>query len=257
MNYQDSRNAQEAHYEAIHDAYEAHYYDESSMAYRHRFIYRPLLDGLRLDNASVADLACGSGHNSLALREYFPSIRTTGYDISESACRDYRMRTKCVAHQVDLTQTVDAIETHDAALIIGGLHHCVADLDTTLKNVARMVRPGGQFLMMEPSDDFFLSAVRRFWYKKDRWFEADTEEALKHDELAAQAVPYFVPQRVCYVGGPAFYLILNSLVTRVPLKLKPPLSSALFPIESLYNKLPGRAPFAVFLALWQRTDVPA
>ncbi|MDW6020957.1 class I SAM-dependent methyltransferase [Mesorhizobium sp. BAC0120] len=256
MTAHDLPNAQEAHYEAIHDAYEAHYYDQSSMAYRHRFIYRPLFAGLKLDGASVADLACGSGHNSLALRHYFPSVRTTGYDISESACRDYRLRTGSVAHQIDLTREVEPAEIHDAALIIGGLHHCVADLDTTLKNVARMLRPGGRFLMMEPSEDFFLSAVRRIWYKKDRWFEAETEAALVHDELSRQAAPYFVPERVLHVGGPAFYLILNSLVTRVPLKLKPRIAPPLFAAESLYNKLPGRAPFAVFLAEWRRTETP-
>lgn len=257
MNARHFTNVQEAHYEAIHDAYEAHYYDKSSMAYRHRFIYRPLFAGLKLDGASVADLACGTGHNSLALRQYFPSIRTTGYDISESACRDFRLHTGSVAHQIDLTRGFEPTEMHDAALIIGGLHHCVADMDTTLKNVARMLRPGGCFLMMEPSEDFFLSAVRRIWYRKDRWFESETEAALKHDELASQASPHFVPQRVLHIGGPAFYLILNSLITRVPLKLKPPIAPLLFAAEGLYNKLPGRAPFAVFLAEWRRTEKPA
>jgi SAM-dependent methyltransferase len=250
-------NAQEAHYDAIHDAYEAHYYDGPSMAYRHRFIYRPLFAGLGLNGASVADLACGSGHNSLALRQYFPSVRTTGYDISQSACRDFRLRTGSLAHQIDLTREFEPTAIHDAAIIIGGLHHCVADMDTTLRNVAHMLRPGGCFLMMEPSEDFFLSAVRRSWYRNDRWFEAETEAALRHDELARQASPFFVPERVRYMGGPAFYLILNSLITRVPLKLKPRIAPFLFAAESLYNKLPGRAPFAVFLAAWRRTENPA
>jgi ubiquinone/menaquinone biosynthesis C-methylase UbiE len=247
-------NAQSAHYEAIHDAYEAHYYDSASMAYRHRFLYQPLLQGLRLERASIADLACGSGHNSLALRSYFPEVNTIGYDISEAACRDYQLNTGAAAHQIDLTQPYFTDPKHDAALIVGGLHHCVIDLKTTLRNVARIVRPGGHFMMMEPSDHFFLSGVRRFWYKADRWFESDTERALKHDELVEMAAPYFHPEILLYTGGPAFYLILNSLITRVPLRMKPVMAPVLFPIESLYNRLPGRAPFAVFLARWRRTD---
>jgi SAM-dependent methyltransferase len=251
----DAAKAQQAHYHTIHDAYETHYYDASSMAYRDTFIYPTLFENLQLDGASVADLACGSGHNSLALRRYFPRVRTTGYDISESACRDYQLQTGSEAFQFDLTRPAQLDAVYDTAMVIGGLHHCVADLKTTLENAARMIRPGGHFLMMEPSDDFFLSAVRRFWYRRDKWFEADTEAALKHEQLARQAEPYFAPDRLYYIGGPAFYLILNSLVTRVPLGWKPMLSSLLFPLERWYNRLPGRRPFAVFLADWRRTDV--
>jgi SAM-dependent methyltransferase len=248
-----SDHRQKEHYEAIHDAYEAHYYDQPSMAYRHRFIYRPLLDGAQLNGASVADIACGSGHNSLALRKYFPSVRTTGYDISESACRDYRIRTGNPAHQIDLTRPATPVEVHDAAIVVGGLHHCVTNLDMTFRNIAQMIRPGGQLLMMEPNEDFFLSSVRRIWYRKDPWFEADSEAALKHDEIVARASPYFTPRRVVYFGGPAFFLIYNSLIMRIPLRVKPWLSPVLFPVEGLYNRLPGRAAFAVFVAEWQRT----
>ena len=72
---------QRQHYTAIHDAYEAHYYDAPSMAYRSRFIYRWLFDGVDFRNAEVADLACGSGHNSLALKSgstaSAPSVSTS------------------------------------------------------------------------------------------------------------------------------------------------------------------------------------
>ncbi len=133
------------------------------------------------------------------------------------------------------------------------MHHCVLNLDTTLRNVARMVRLGGHFMMMEPNDDFVLSAVRRTWYRKGRWFEADTEAALKYDEIAVRAEPYFALERVHYFGESAFYLILNSLITCGPRRAKPALSPMLSPIESIYNKLSGRAPFAV----WRRTDAAA
>ncbi|WFU40197.1 class I SAM-dependent methyltransferase [Bradyrhizobium sp. CB82] len=250
-------NNQKAHFESIHDAYEAHYYDKTSMAYRHQFIYAPLFANVQLNRASVADLACGSGHNSLALRRYFPSVRTTGYDISERACRDYQTSVGSAAHQVDLTRPLNAVETHDAAVVIGGLQYCIVDLETTMRNVARMLRPGGRLFMMEPNDEFLLSSIRRLWYRKDRWFEGDSEAALKHDEIASLAAPYFVTKRVIYAGGPAFYLIFNSLITRVRLRAKPYLAPLLFPFEELYNLLPGRSAYAMFLAEWQRTkEIP-
>lgn len=253
----DNQNPQQSHYEAIHDDYEAHYYDASSMDYRHQFLYGPLFKDLSLDNSSVADLACGSGYNSLALRTYYPNVRTTGYDISRSACRDYRSKLPdSRAYQLDLTVPNESQIIHDAAVVIGGLHHCVSDLDETLRNVARMVRPGGLFMMMEPNNDFLLSSVRRIWYRKDKWFEADSEEALKHDEILTRADPYFVCERLRYFGGPAFYLILNSLIMRVPTWAKPALSRLLFPIERLYHLLPGKSPHAAFLAVWRRTETP-
>lgn len=110
-------------------------------------------------------------------------------------------------------------------------------------------------LMMEPSDDFFLSPLRRIWYRHDRWFDADSEEALKHERLAEISHPYFIPEKVTYFGGPAFFLIFNRLVMRVPLRLKPYLSPALFRIERAYNALPGRRPFAAFAARWRRTHI--
>jgi ubiquinone/menaquinone biosynthesis C-methylase UbiE len=122
------------------------------------FFYQPLQREFVWKGSFVADLACGSGHNSLALRGYFPSIHTTGNDIAEEACRDYRANTGAVAHLVDLTKPDSPDQSHDTALVIGGLHHCVMDLSAALKNVASIVRPGGHFMMMEPSDDSFLKA---------------------------------------------------------------------------------------------------
>ena len=44
---------------------------------------------------------------------------------------------------VDLTRPVAMAETYDGAIVVGGLHHCVADLAQTLRNIAAMIRPGG------------------------------------------------------------------------------------------------------------------
>src|SRR5215470_10172004 len=169
-------------YEAIHDVYEAHYYDDAAMAYRKRFYYQPLFDDLKLDGKSVADLACGSGHNSLILRQRFPSVELTGFDISSHACRDYRRLVGRPAFECDLTKPMDVTPAFDAAMIFGGLHHCVSDLATTLQNVARMLKPGGVFLMLEPNKRCYLELLRRLWYALDRrYFDAQSEAALDHE----------------------------------------------------------------------------
>ena len=248
-------NEQKAHYESIHDEYEKHYYDASSMRYRQKFFYDPLFKGESLDGMLVAEIACGSGHNSVALKQRFPTMRSVGFDISEPACKAYRDNTGGESNQVDLTLPYTPDRQYDAAVVIGGLHHCVNGLCTVFDNLARMIKPGGMFYMMEPNAQFLLNNVRDFWYRNDDYFEADSEAALYHDALALMARPYFTPRRVHYFGGPAFYLIFNSLIMRVPLKAKPWLSKILFPLETAYNAMPFRFPFASFTASWQRTEI--
>jgi SAM-dependent methyltransferase len=247
---------QKQHYTEIHDAYEAHYYDAPSMEYRSRFIYRWLFEGVDFSNATVADLACGSGYNSLALKQRFGGVRTVGFDISEPACASYRRTTGGDAHVVDLTRPAAISGSYDAAIVVGGLHHCVVDLAQTLRNIAAMIKPGGYFLMMEPSADFALNIVRDKWYAADKYFDAPTEEALSHDTILKQAGPYFEGEAVRYFGGLAYFLILNSLIMRVPLAAKPILWPIVRPVEAAFGNIPLPSMYPCFLAKWKRTSVP-
>jgi SAM-dependent methyltransferase len=243
---------QKVHYETIHDEYEAHYYDRSSLAYRERFIFRPLVDGLSLDNRDVLDVASGSGHNTRLLQRRFPRMRAVGLDISDSACRAYETMTGFPAWQADLTGPITAPSTFDAAVVIGGLHHCVTNLAQTLDNLARLVRPGGALVMMEPSADSVLEWLRRYWYRRDRFFDEGTERALSHDALLELAHGQFEAEFVQYIGGPAYFMVFNSLVMRTPLGAKPLIARLTFPVEAAMNALNLRLLAPVFLARWRR-----
>jgi SAM-dependent methyltransferase len=243
---------QKAHFESMHNAYEAHYYDLASMAYREEFIFGPMLKGLDLNGKTVAELASGSGHNSLYLKQKFPQIGLTGFDISERACEDYRQMVGAPCHVVDLTKPAPATEPFDVVFVIGGLHHCVADLDTTLTNVANMVKPGGLFLMLEPNDRHFLEFVRILWYRIDSSFDHQTEHAINHEALAASVDSKFRVESVQYFGGPGYFIILNSMILRIPISIKPHIAPFMTHVERLWNRLPGARWHNVFLARWQR-----
>jgi SAM-dependent methyltransferase len=243
---------QKRQYENIHDDYERHYYDATSIAFRQRFIYDVMFQGLELNNKDIADLASGSGYNSLAVLERYPQARLTGFDISSKACAAYRRNVGYEAYELDLTLGNNLGRTFDVAIIHGGLHHCVSDLDGTFHTIADMVKPGGLLLMVEPNKQCFLEGIRRLWYKLDKYFEADTESALAHDEISAIASSRFSCLDLDYMGGPAYFLIYNSLLFRIPLSAKRFLAPSLFAAESLYNKLPGRFWFPYFIARWQR-----
>lgn len=252
----DSANQQKL-YERIHSHYAAHCYGPSSLAYRREFILDPLRTSAPFDlrGCRVADVACGSGFNSVILKEWFPAVECTGFDISRSACEDYRRLTGGDAYEVDLTRPLDVRALggpYDAALVIGGLHHTIVDLPAAIRNTAALVRPGGFLFMMEPNSRYVLERLRRLWYRWGKNFDATTEHALDHAGLAELGAPWFRPLAVRYCGGPAYFLILQSLITRVPLRLKSRMAPLVFPLERLYARLPSPRLHAFFTAIWQR-----
>ena len=245
-------NKQKAHYETIHDDYSNHYYDKESLAYRKKFILEPLFKGINLDNAVIADLAAGIGMTSSIMESYFPNAKFAGFDISSKACEEYKEKLGFPSYEVDLTKEYNKDVKFDVAIIIGGLHHCIIDLEMTINNIGNLIKKDGYFLMMEPNANYILEPIRKFWYKKDKYFEADTERALQHAEILKIGKNHFKLLDVQYCGGPAYFLIFNSLLFRMPKSIKKLFKSILFKQESLYNKLPGKLPFAYFLAKWQK-----
>jgi SAM-dependent methyltransferase len=241
---------QKSHYKNIHDDYETHYYDPTSMEYRQRFIYDVMFKGLDLNGKRVAELASGSGHNSLALRERFPQAQLTGFDISAKACASYRELLNVEAIEVDLTKPLTNMPTFDCILIFGGLHHCVSDLGTTLLNIADMLEPGGVLLFFEPNSQYILEGARKIWYKYDRYFEENSEAALNHSEMLASTNGRFRINSINYMGGIAFYLIYNSLIFRIPVSMKKYIAPPLFALERLMSYLPGKFLYSSFIGQW-------
>ncbi len=250
----ENSKRQQVHYERIHDAYETHYYDATSMAYRKRFIYDIMFRGLDLNGMDVADLAAGSGYNSRAVQERFPEARVAGFDISASACESYRRVVGAEAFQLDLTAENRDLPKFDVAMIVGGLHHCVSNLPATFRTIGELLKPQGLLLMHEPNGRYALEFVRKLWYRHDRYFDAETEHALDHDKTAALAgESSFRPLECIYAGGPAYFLIYNSLIFRIPPALKRYMAPPLFAFESAYNNLPWKACFPTFIARWLKT----
>ncbi|HRO49500.1 MAG TPA: class I SAM-dependent methyltransferase [Hyphomicrobium sp.] len=248
---------QAEHYDTILDAYERHYYDEQALRYRPKYIYPHLFEGVSLDGARVLELAWGSGLNTLEALRLFPNVAVSGLDISPRSCEAYRRNTRREAAVFDLADPqAPPIAPADHVFIVGGLHHCVRDLPTTFDNVAKLIRPGGTLLMVEPNAGFILNAIRNYWYRKDRWFREEDEAPLVHDDIAALAAGKFVAEKVTYLGGPAYFLVLNSLITRIPVGAKAFLAAATFVVDDVYNRIPGQRPFPMFIARWERDAAP-
>ena len=107
--------------------------------------------------------------------------------------------------------------------------------------------------MVEPNKSYFLQKVRNVWYQKDKYFDFGTEEALSHDEILEKGREMFSLVSVKHMGGPGYFLILNSLLFRLPKPLKYLIASLLIFIDSLFNKLPfGKWAYPYFVARWAK-----
>lgn len=249
---------QKEHYESIHDDYVRHYFDMTSKLYRRFFIYNYLFRGLDLNGKKVADMCSSSGYNSRAVKKYFPTAETVGFDISGSAVMEYQKNGLGQAFQLDATKPKDAkkIIQHtgpfDCVMVIGGVHHCVADLKGFFEVINIMLKPGGTLIVYEPNADFMLESVRRVWYRMDKYFEHTTERALTVQELTDLGGEHFTLDYKRYMGGPAFYLILNSMIFRLPLFVKKILFIPLFAGEWVYNLFRAKFLYPSFVARWKK-----
>jgi SAM-dependent methyltransferase len=243
--------SQAQHYDSIVDDYERHYVDGTSLDYRRRYLYSQLFDGLDLNSKRVIELACGSGYNTLEMLRRFPLADAFGVDISPKSCEAFRRTTGREGFELDLTdRSAPLPPPADIAFVIGGLHHCHNDLSAAFDTISRLLKSGGLLLMVEPNAQFFLNQARRRWYATDKWFRDEEEAAIDYGDLLKTAGTNFGELSVRYFGGPAYFLILNSLVTRVPLRLKPLIAPPLFVCDDVYNLLPGSMPFPAFFAKW-------
>lgn len=239
-------------FEGMHDRYSEATTDRWSEAYKEEFVYAHFLrylDGVE----TLMELASGVGTASGWLRKRKPGLLISGCDISENAVRDFTLRHGRPCHVWDLTVPVEPEEQYDAVLVVGGIHHLVSNLPQTFANIDRMLKPGGKLIMSEPNADFVLEPLRKLWYRLDtQTFDANNEHALSHPKLVREHSGALMLIDLNYIGGPAYFVLLQNWVLRIPNGAKKWFAPVLMRLERLYHHLPGRFPFATFIACWQK-----
>jgi len=110
-------------------------------------------------NAEIVELFCGRGNGLHALNG-LGFTRLEGVDLSPRLVARYSGSAKCYVGDCRNLPFADA--SKDVLIVQGGLHHLPelpADLDLTLAEVRRVLRPDGLFLAIEPWLTTFLSVV--------------------------------------------------------------------------------------------------
>ena len=96
--------------------------------------------------ADVLDAGCGTGQNSIWLRE--KGFNVTGADFSEFALEQARRAHGIDFRLADLTDLPFADESFDAIFCIGVLMH-VPQIERALQELVRVLRPGGWLVIAE------------------------------------------------------------------------------------------------------------
>jgi ubiquinone/menaquinone biosynthesis C-methylase UbiE len=108
--------------------------------------------------SQILEICCGRG-NALTAWERLGFRRCIGLDLSHALLTLYDGPAPCVVGDVRAMPVASA--SQDLVAVHGGLHHLpsLADLDATLQEVTRVVRPEGHVVIVEPWSTPFLTVV--------------------------------------------------------------------------------------------------
>jgi SAM-dependent methyltransferase len=241
---------QRDHYDRIAGQYHDHYGDFYSRQYRLRFIDEPLFEGMELEGKNVLEAMCGAGHTT----EYLLSrgAHVTGLDISNEEMTLFRQCwPECDGICASILDSGLPDNYFDCVAVIGGLHHLHPNLEEALQEIYRILRPGGYLCFAEPHKGSLPDLVRAYWYKHDRLF-AHNEASIDLRVLKNRFSNYFNFGMESYLGNIAYLLVLNSMVFRVPLKLKRLYSPTLMKVESAFNRIQGQSLSCFVISQWQK-----
>ena len=121
----------------------------------------------------VLDAGCGSGRVTEALLERFPSARVIAVDASSSMVDEARRRLARFGGRVeflvaDLLEPLPVAEPVDAVLSTATFHW-IADHDTLFRNLALVLRPGGQLVAQCGGTGNIASVMRVLASIGDGW----------------------------------------------------------------------------------------
>ena len=242
--------AQKIHYDRLAGEYEAHYSDGCSQLYREQFIERPLLEGLDLRGRQVLEAMCGSGQTTKALLARGAEV--TGLDISEASIRTFRERwPQCRTVCAPLARSELPAESFDAVVVVLGLHHLQPAVHAAIDEIHRVLKVGGMFCFMEPHVGSVPDWFRKRWYSRDPLFLAN-EAAIDLDSLKAAHANQFEPIKESYGGNVAYLMVLNSMVFRVPLRLKRLYTPSLLRMEGGLGRFQGKRLACFAISQWRK-----
>jgi SAM-dependent methyltransferase len=246
----DLEQLQKLHYERIGTEYESHYGDAGSQRYRERFIHEPMFAGIEFGGLNVLEAMSGSGQTTEHLLS--KGARVTGLDISREGIDSFVRRwPQCDAICASILSSGLPDNTFDCVAIVGGLHHLQPNLSEAVTEIHRVLKPGGYFCFAEPFKGSLPDLVRSFWYKHDKLFAAN-EASIDLGEMKQEFATRFSFIDEMYLGNIGYLFVLNSMVFRIPVRLKPLYTPIVMAGESFLNRFVGKWSSCFVVCQWQK-----
>jgi SAM-dependent methyltransferase len=209
-----------------------------------------MFSGISLSGMDVLEAMCGSGQTTAYLLS--KGCKVTGLDISTEEIKSFKRgwpgcRIKCAS----ILDSGLASESFDCVAIVGGLHHLQPNLARAVDEIHRVLKPNGYFCFAEPHKGSVPDVIRAYWYKYDNFF-ATNEASIDLKTLKDEFHTKFRFNKEIYFGNIAYLLVLNSMIFRIPVGLKPLYTPTMLRIESMASKFQGKLSSCFAVCQWQK-----
>ena len=219
-------------YNRIAEKYDLYYADKYALKYRYN-IFDRIFANINLKNKSILDSMCGGGESTGYFLRHGATV--TGLDISDNCCAIYNKRyPECnvVCSSILETQFLD--NSFDI-VITDSLHHLHPYVNKAMKEIYRILKPGGYFCCWEPVSGSLIDIFRKIWYKIDKKYFQKNEKSIDIVRLIKLYKNHFENTN-CIYGGNLAYIFINSAgILRIPLNLVKLYAPILIPAENILN----------------------
>ena len=248
--YDITERIQADHYDRIAEDYSVHYGDKYSQEYRRRFINKHLFEGIDLKGLQVLEAMCGSGETTAYLINHGADV--TGLDVSYSEIEKFRDRwpqATGICSSIFATNIED--NSLDCVVVVGGLHHLHPHLSDAMREMHRILKKGGHLCFAEPHKGTIVDSLRQLWYRNDDMF-ASNEEAIDLVKLKSEFAEMFEQPDEVYSGNVGYMFVLNSMVFRIPIRIKKLYSPLLLRLEAFIEKFQNAKLSCMAIAKWKK-----